>query len=219
MSSQQVLTDDFFRCRQAEVLHGSELVLSFDESLADDAGEYEVHVTNPSGTVVSRAEVKVSLEAPRFLLPLQDDNVPVQLGDDVTLPCRAIGIPMPEITWIFVEEVSGKEVTVSGNSSAFGERFLTKTSVELVDGRQVIATSLRVRKVKVIDSRIRLICSAENAVGKVHCATRLKPWGKCCFSLTQLTDTFGAISLIFKKPTDRIVLTREYTKNACNKLP
>jgi len=126
------------------------------ESEAEDGGCYEVHVVSDCGMVVSRSEVLVHFEAPRFSLPLTDTAV--CLGDDTKLTCTAIGIPRPQVTWL----VDGKPLA--------GDAVVTWSPDDV---RGPVTTSLTVREIGVAEVRQSYSCQAKNAVGETTTGARL----------------------------------------------
>lgn len=88
-------------CPQLDFVMGpnGNIALVFEKSTLDDAGDYEVVVSNELGKATAKIEVKVrpADAAPAFITPLRDSKV-VE-GFPAKLQFKLSGFPLPEIAW------------------------------------------------------------------------------------------------------------------------
>lgn len=88
-------------CPQLDFVMGpnGNVALVFEKSTVEDAGEYEIVVSNELGKATAKIEVKVrpADAAPAFITPLRDSKV-VE-GFPAKLPFKLSGFPLPEISW------------------------------------------------------------------------------------------------------------------------
>ncbi|XP_049623768.1 matrix-remodeling-associated protein 5 [Suncus etruscus] len=85
-----------------------------------DRGTYICRADSNAGPRVTSFPVIVMAYAPR----LTGEDTPVvhaRRGSSVTLPCLAVGLPKPELTWEFPD---GSKIKVGGQARSFGHRLL-----------------------------------------------------------------------------------------------
>jgi hypothetical protein len=157
--------------RSAAIVDSSRLVLDVGKSQLQDGGLYEVRIVNQSGEESSNAQVRVIAEPPRFILPVEE-SVTGEVGGEVTLQCRAVGVPMPEVTWLALTDEDKKEEAEISTSSG---RLTVDSQVDECDGVMVVTTTLTIAKIKVKDALLRWICRARNEVGEERCTAKIMP--------------------------------------------
>lgn len=88
-------------CPQVDFVMGpnGNIALIIEKSTLQDAGDYEVVVSNELGKAAAQLEVKVKPAdtAPAFITPLRDSKV-VE-GFPAKLQFKLSGYPLPEIAW------------------------------------------------------------------------------------------------------------------------
>lgn len=88
-------------CPQLDFVLGpnGNIALVIEKSVLEDAGDYEVVVSNDLGKAAAQIEVKVkpAAAAPVFITPLRDSKV-VE-GFPAKIPFKLSGFPLPEISW------------------------------------------------------------------------------------------------------------------------
>lgn len=88
-------------CPQLDFVMGpnGNIALVIEKATLEDAGDYEVVLSNELGKVSAQAEVKVkpATAEPAFITPLRDAKV-VE-GFPAKLQFKLSGFPLPEIAW------------------------------------------------------------------------------------------------------------------------
>lgn len=88
-------------CPQLDFVMGpnGNIALVIEKTSLEDAGEYEVVVSNELGKVTGKIEVEVkpAPSAPTFITPLRDSKV-VE-GFPAKLQFKLSGFPLPDIQW------------------------------------------------------------------------------------------------------------------------
>lgn len=135
------------------------IALDIGRSLADDAGEYTVAVTNADGEVTSSAPVVVLFEKPTFVVPLKDTQVHIHKA--VQLTCRLRALPQAKVTWL----ASGIRI----------EQVADRHRMEESDDGQ--EQTLTINRVSIEDLRKLYTCHAINEVGEDQTSAKLIPVG------------------------------------------
>ncbi|XP_078083679.1 hemicentin-1-like [Mustelus asterias] len=117
-----------------------------------DAGDYTCVATNEAGTSSATVMLDVG-SAPRFSETPSD--VSVTIGQNVTLPCRAVGDPPPQVTW---RRLDGQRIFAKADTMSFV--------------RQLESGSLFIEGVWV-DDEARYVCEAQNRFGVIRAEVAL----------------------------------------------
>ncbi|XP_038637840.1 LOW QUALITY PROTEIN: hemicentin-1-like [Scyliorhinus canicula] len=121
-----------------------------------DAGEYTCVANNEAGTSSATVMLDVG-SAPRF--SETPSNVSVTIGQNVTLPCSAVGDPAPQVTW---QRTDGQHIFAKADSMSFMSQLKTG--------------SLFIESVW-LDDEARYVCEAQNQFGVIRAEVTLTVTG------------------------------------------
>ncbi|GCB67129.1 hypothetical protein scyTo_0010207 [Scyliorhinus torazame] len=126
--------------------------LEIKEVQETDAGEYTCVASNEAGTSSAMVMLDVG-SAPRFSETPSD--VSVTIGQNVTLPCSAVGDPAPQVTW---QRIDGRHIFAKADSMSFMSQLKTG--------------SLFIESVW-LDDEARYVCEAQNQFGVIRAEVTL----------------------------------------------
>ncbi|XP_075981813.1 hemicentin-1-like [Anticarsia gemmatalis] len=133
--------------------------LSISNVSEQHAGVYRCVADNVLGTDAYDVELLVQYP-PKFAHNLEEDEVPqdVKLGDKVSLPCKASGVPPPVTVW-----------TKDGRPIVYTDNILTQEKPDSTRLKDVSKSKseLKILQVKEENSGV-YICEATNPVGQYH---------------------------------------------------
>ncbi|XP_078407396.1 LOW QUALITY PROTEIN: hemicentin-1-like [Cetorhinus maximus] len=134
---------------EVDPVHGTLMIREVQEV---DAGKYSCVATNEAGTSSATVMLDVG-SAPLFSETPSD--VSVAIGDNVTLPCRAVGDPAPQVTW---QRLDGQPLFAKADSMSFVSQLETG--------------SLFIESVW-LDDEARYVCEAQNQFGVIRAEAAL----------------------------------------------
>uniref|UniRef100_A0A8C6YKX8 Ig-like domain-containing protein n=1 Tax=Nothoprocta perdicaria TaxID=30464 RepID=A0A8C6YKX8_NOTPE len=127
----------------------------------EDAGEYECEALSEAGAASRRVLLRVG-SAPRFAEDLEE--VSVEIGERVSLPCRAEGSPPPRVTW---SRQDGKPLR--------GQHGLLDVSRASLDDQAIY------------------VCEAQNEFGKIQAEVKLAITGHAAPAIAQGAPVIRAL--------------------------